>query len=125
MWLIDFPRPRQSRDYNNVIHNDLVFWSWILSGGQQSTFMLNTGPVDFQKDSVSSNEVGEERFPQILIKANLSTTVFQDIEAENTLRLKQPEEIESKKLTQLESEFSQAISLLEEVKEEGEDVDQD
>ena len=116
---------RQSRDYNNVIHNDLVFWSWVLSGGQQSTFMLNTGPVDFQKDSISSNEIGEERFPQILIKANLSTTVFQDIEAENTLRLKQPEEIESKKLTQLESEFSQAISLLEEGEEGGEDVNPD
>ena len=112
---------RQSRDYNNVVHNDLVFWSWVLSGGQQSTFMLNTGPIDRQKDSVSSDEKHQEQFPQILIKANLSTTVYQDIEAERTLRHKRPEEIESKKLTQLESEFSEAISLLEEV----EDVNSD
>ena len=108
---------RQSRDYNNVVHNDLVFWSRILSSGQQSTFALNTGPIDVQKDSVFSNKTHQEKFSQILIKANLSTTVFQDIEPEDALRHNLPEELESKKLTQLESEFSQAISLLEEVKD--------
>lgn len=112
---------RQSRDYNNVVHNDLVFWTWVLSDGQQSTFLLNTGPIDVQKDSVSSNKIHEEKSPQILIKANLSTTVFQNIEAEDGLRHKLPEELESKKLTQLESEFSQAISLLEEVEDANSD----
>ena len=98
---------RQSRDYNNVVHNDLVFWSWVLSGGRQSTFALNLGSTSDQEGSISSNEIHNENCPQILIKANVSTTVVQDVEAEDAL-------LEPKRLAQLESEFSQAISPLSE-----------
>ena len=98
---------RQSRDYNNVVHNDLVFWSWVLSGGQQSTFALNLGPTNNQEGSISSNEIYNKNGPQIIIKANLSTTIAQDVEAEDAL-------LEPKRLAQLESEFSQAISPLSE-----------
>ena len=35
---------RASRDYNNQVHNDLVFWSWILSGGEPGSFRLNSLP---------------------------------------------------------------------------------
>lgn len=105
---------RQSRDYNNTIHNDLVFWAWVLSGGQQSTFSLNLGPIVDQKDTISLDKTHKENDPQILIKANLSTTTVQDVEAEDPL-------LEPKRLAQLESEFSQAVSPLNEV----EDVNSD
>lgn len=35
---------RASRDYNNTVHNDLVFWAWVLSGAEQGSFVLCTGP---------------------------------------------------------------------------------
>ena len=98
---------RQSRDYNNVVHNDLVFWAWVLSGGQQSTFVLDLGPTSNQEDSISSNQMHNGNGSQILIKSNLSITVLQNEEAEDALR-------EPKQLAQLESEFSQAISPLSE-----------
>ena len=99
---------RQSRDYNNIIHNDLVFWTWILSSGQESTFALNLGSNINQDDSISSNKTQKKNTPQILIKSNLSTTIVQDVEAEDPL-------LEPKQLAQLESEFSQAVSPLSEV----------
>jgi len=36
---------RASRDYNNKVHTDLVFWSWVLSGGVQGLFALQMGPT--------------------------------------------------------------------------------
>ena len=105
---------RQSRDYNNTIHNDLVFWAWILSSGQESAFALNLGSNVDQNDSTSSNKTHKENMPQILIKSNLSTTMVQDVEAEDPL-------LEPRQLAQLESEFSQAVSPLSEV----EDVNSD
>ncbi len=112
---------RQSRDYNNVVHNDLVFWSWVLSGGQQSTFTLNINPTGAQESSNSLNEVHNGSSPQIFIKANLLTTVDQDVEPDSALHYRQIENLESNRLAQLESEFSQEISQLEEV----ENVDSD
>jgi hypothetical protein len=35
---------RASRDYNNTVHNDLIFWAWVLSGGEQGSFTLQMGP---------------------------------------------------------------------------------
>lgn len=75
---------REGRDYNNIVHNDLVFWAWVLSSGKHSTFALNTGPGDVQDSPVSLNEHHDSsNKPQILIKANLSTTVVHNVEAED------------------------------------------
>jgi len=32
---------RASRDYNSHVHNDLVFWTWVLSGGEAGSFALD------------------------------------------------------------------------------------
>ena len=72
------------------------------------------GPTTDQEGSISSHEIYKDDEPKILIKANVSTTVVQDVEAEDAL-------LESKQLSQLESEFSQAVSPLSEV----EDVNSD
>ena len=77
---------REGRDYNSIVHNDLVFWVWVLSGGKHSTFALQTGPGDVQDSQVSLNENhGSSNEPQILVKANLSTTVVRNVEAEDVL----------------------------------------
>ena len=112
---------RQSRDYNNIVHNDLVFWSWVLSSGQQSTFGLNINPTSAQESPNSLNKIHNGSSPQIVIKAKLSTVVDQDVEPDNALRHKQIEDLESNRLAQLESEISQKILQLEEV----EDVNSD
>lgn len=77
---------REGRDYNSIVHNDLVFWAWVLSGGKHSTFALQTGPGDVQDIPVSLNENHDSsNEPQILVKANLSTTVVRNVEAEDVL----------------------------------------
>lgn len=77
---------REGRDYNSIVHNDLVFWAWVLSGGKHSTFALQTGPRDVQDSPVSLNENHDSsNEPQILVKANLSTTVVRNVEAEDVL----------------------------------------
>ena len=35
---------RQSRDYNSSVHYNLVFWLWVLSGGDGDAFSLYDGP---------------------------------------------------------------------------------
>ena len=109
---------REGRDYNNTVHNDLVFWAWVLSGGQHSTFALNMGPGDAQDSPVSLNENHDgSNESQILVKANLSTTVVHNVEAEDALHYKHLEELERNRLAQLESEFAGEISQLPEVKD--------
>ena len=108
---------RQSRDYNNIVHTDLVFWSWVLSGGQQSTFALKIDPTSAQEGSNSLNHIHNGNGPQILIKANLLTIVDQDVESDNALHHKQIENLESNQLAELESKFAQEISQLEEVED--------
>ena len=77
---------REGRDYNNIVHNDLVFWAWVLSDGQHSTFALNMGHGDAQDSPVSLNENHDgSNEPQILIQAKLSTTVVHNVEAEDVL----------------------------------------
>ena len=65
----------QSRDYNNVVHNDLVFWTWVLSGGKHGTFVLDTGAPDITSDMVSENRMHKGNGHQILIRNNLSAVV--------------------------------------------------
>lgn len=109
---------REGHDYNNIVHNDLVFWASVLSDGQHSTFALKTGPGDAQDSPVSLNENHDgSNESQILIKANLSTTVVHNVEAEDALHYKHLEELERNRLARLESEFAGEISQLPEVKD--------
>ena len=109
---------REGRDYNNVAHNDLVFWTWVLSGGKHSTFMLNTDSTSTQTDMIPPDKIHKRNGNQIRIRANLSATVAADF-GDHAWGIKQVEKLETNRLAQLESEFSQAVSQLEKI----EDVD--
>lgn len=42
---------RQSRDYNSTAHYNLIFWLWVLSGGDADAFTLYDGPSPDALDS--------------------------------------------------------------------------
>ena len=109
---------REGRDYNNVVHNDLVFWTWVLSGGKHSVFVLNTDSIDTQTDMIPPDKIRKRNGNQIRIRANLSATVARDF-GDDARGIKRIEKLEENRLAQLESEVSQAVSQLEEM----EDVD--
>jgi len=85
---------RASRDYNSKVHMDLVFWSWVLSGGQQGGFALRMGPTqeDLKRQRKRVPGAAKERrgrktgllayavgrnSPQLLISSSLPTlTVY-------------------------------------------------
>ena len=109
---------REGRDYNNAAHNDLVFWTWVLSGEKHSIFVLNTDSTDTQTGMIPSDKIHRQNGNQIRIRASLSATVAPDF-GDDAWGIKQVEKLEANRLTQLESEFSQAVSQLEKI----EDVD--
>ena len=109
---------REGRDYNNVVHNDLVFWTWVLSEGKHSIFVLNTISTDTQTDVTPPDKIHKRNGNQIRIRANLSATVAPDF-GDDAWGIKQIEKLEANRLAQLKSEFSQAVSQLERI----EDVD--
>ncbi|RKU10049.1 hypothetical protein C6501_14095 [Candidatus Poribacteria bacterium] len=103
---------RQSRDYNNVVHNDLVFWAWVLSGGKHGTFALDTGPPDVKSDTVSKSKIHKGNGHQILIRNNLSAAVAPVMELDEAWGIGELEKLDTSELAQLESEISQTISQL-------------
>ena len=105
---------REGRDYNNVVHNDLVFWTWVLSGGKHSIFAFNTDPTSTQIGMISPDKIHKQNGNQIRIRANLSATVAPDF-GDDAWGIKQVEKLEENRLAQLESEFSQAVSQLEKI----------
>lgn len=46
---------RASRDYNNKVHTDLIFWTWILSNGEQGSIALSTGPTPDEWKSIKTS----------------------------------------------------------------------
>ncbi len=96
---------RQSRDYNNVVHNDLVFWTWVLSDEKHSTFALNTGPSDMQSRSTSVNEIHKLNGDQIRIRTNPSATVTLDF-GDDAWGIEPLEKLDVTQTRQLKSEFS-------------------
>ena len=106
-----FSTKRQSRDYNKVIHNDLVFWTQVLSGGKYGTFALNTDPVNRQMEIISANEMHKPDRNQIRIRANLSATVAPDF-GDDAWGIESLEKPDASQLAQLESEFSEEIPRL-------------
>lgn len=106
-----FSTKRQSRDYNNVVLNDLVFWTRVLSGGSHGTFALNTGPLNTQSGMVSADKIEEQNGEQIRIRANLSATIAFDF-GDDAWGIEPLEKLNAEQLAQLESEFSQMVSQL-------------
>lgn len=109
---------REGRDYNNVVHNDLVFWTRVLSEENHSIFVLNTDSTGTQTDMTPPDKIHKRNGNQIRISANLSATVAADF-GDEAWGIKQVEKLEANRLAQLESEVSQAVSQLEMI----EDVD--
>ncbi len=102
----------QSRDYNNVVHNDLVFWAWVLAGGKHGTFALDTGTPDIKSDMVSANKIHKGNGHQILIRNNLSAVVAPVMELDEAWGIGELEKLDTNELAQLESEISQTVSQL-------------
>ena len=109
---------REGRDYNNVVHNDLVFWTWVLSGENHSIFVLNMDLTETQTGMIPLDKIHRQDGNQIRIRSNLSATVAPDF-GDDAWGIKQVETLEANRLAQLESEFSQEVSQLEKI----EDVD--
>ena len=109
---------REGRDYNKVVHNDLVFWTRVLSEENHSIFVLNTDSTGTQTGMISPDKIHKRNGNQIRISANLSATVAADF-GDEAWGIKQVEKLEANRLAQLESEVSQAVSQLETI----EDVD--
>ncbi len=102
----------QSHDYNNVVHNDLVFWAWVLSGGKHGTFTLDIGTSDIKSDMVSDSRSHKDNGHQILIRNNLSAVVAPVIELDEAWGIGELEKLDTSELAQLESEILQTISQL-------------
>ena len=107
---------REGRDYNKVVHNDLVFWTWVLSDGKHNIFALNTDSIDTQTDMIPQDKIHKRNGNQIRIRANLSATVARDF-GDDAWGIKRIEKLEANQLAQLESEFSQEVSQLEKIKD--------
>lgn len=102
----------QSRDYNNVVHNDLVFWTRVISEGKQGTFALDTDASGIKSDTVSANKIHKVNGHQILIRNNLSAVVAPVVELDEAWGIGELEKLDSSELAQLESEISETISQL-------------
>jgi hypothetical protein len=115
-----------------------VFWTWVLSGEKQGTFVLNTGFTNVQTPMISENRIREIGGHQIRIRSGLSATVARDFgdeawgieqsgkldanyEADDVVVpgdfTEEFEKLGTEELEQLESEFTQAISQLEETED--------
>jgi len=86
---------RASRDYNSQVHNDLVFWSWVLSGGEPGSFRLSCLPrirtvVEDQEDATNQREAELEAqdlatrltSPAIVIRSQIPTINVTNLAAE-------------------------------------------
>jgi len=84
---------RASRDYNSQVHNDLVFWSWVISGGDPGSFQLVASPRprtlsdDACEDEIEAeNEVQELAnqltAPRILFRSQIPTINVTNLPAE-------------------------------------------
>ena len=102
---------REGRDYNDVVHNDLVFWTSVLSGGKHRICVYNTDSTGTQTGMIPPDKKHKHNGNQIRISANLSATVAPDF-GDDAWGIEPPEKLRASQLTQLESEFSEAVSQL-------------
>jgi hypothetical protein len=127
---------RASRDYNSKVHTDLVFWTWVLSGGEQGSFALQMGPSPGQlerarqlvpppskrqKAARNADDISvyttAENVPGILIKASLPTLTVYNLE-EASEEDDAGDDQESAERVELEDELA---ALAEEFEEQFED----
>ncbi|HKP38271.1 MAG TPA: hypothetical protein VJT71_15535 [Pyrinomonadaceae bacterium] len=114
---------RASRDYNSQVHNDLVFWSWVMSGGPGS-FQLTALPrprtfsSDASEDEIEAeNEVQQlaSRLaaPGILFRSQIPTINVTNLPAEAN-------DEAAEELTQREREYPEIEEELAAIAEEQE-----
>lgn len=86
---------RASRDYNSQVHNDLVFWSWVLAGGEPGNFTLTSLPrlkdsselqrmseQEQQAETAAQNIAQTVKAPTIAIKSSIPTITVSNVPAE-------------------------------------------
>lgn len=86
---------RASRDYNSQVHNDLVFWSWVLAGGEPGNFILTSvprlkNPSELQRMSEHEQQAEATAHiiaqmvvaPTIAIKSSIPTITVSNVPAE-------------------------------------------
>jgi hypothetical protein len=73
---------RASRDYNTAVHNDLYFWVWVLSGAEESSFVLNINPFypDEGTDAGETTQDVSGNMRTIRLSSALPTTTVADSE---------------------------------------------
>lgn len=62
---------RQSRDYNSSAHYNVIFWLWVLSGGDDDTFALYDGP---SPDALDTSFAGGDNRDEIVADDDDSET---------------------------------------------------
>lgn len=121
---------RASRDYNSKVHTDLIFWLWVLSGGNQGSFDLMMGPTPYEnskfqeilatvknkrissiKNNLSYYGMAANQ-PQITLRAALPTFTIHSLEEGSEDEVSDKQQLAE--LAELEEEMS---ALLEEIED--------
>jgi hypothetical protein len=116
---------RASRDYNNHVHNDLVFWTWVVSGGETGNFafdvsfdgIAHSAPSGDMKGTAKAKRAsrrGRETIiatitdaPRVVLAATLATSVVSSApEPDPDIA---PSEAESEEFPEIEEELSRII----------------
>ena len=116
---------RASRDYNGHVHNDLVFWTWVISGGEAGTFALDvitdgraystqTGdekgagkPKRTSRKSIESIIADADEAPRIVVSSSLATLLVSSPPEPDPDVL--PTEAESDEFPDIEEELSRIV----------------
>lgn len=128
---------RASRDYNSQVHNDLVFWSWVVSGGEPSSFSLShlprtkAQPADSQLsvDQLEADRVAFElamslKAPKIVLKSTIPTITVNNLAAEPDEQLSE-NRIEGTESLEVEEELARIAEEQELVVEAPDEDDDD
>ena len=116
---------RASRDYNNHVHNDLVFWTWVISGGDAGTFALDTvtdgtchparsdgkkpaaKPKRPRRKSVESIIADPAEAPRIVVSSSLATSLVSATPEPDPDVM--PVEAETEEFPDIEEELSRIV----------------
>lgn len=128
---------RASRDYNSQVHNDLVFWAWVLAGGERGSFSLthlprirsapdgdHLLPVPLSEETATDELARNLKSPAIVFKTNMPTVTVSNLaaEAENLMEgaLSDRDRAES---LEVEEELARIAEEHESVMDDGEEED--
>lgn len=117
---------RASRDYNSQVHNDLVFWSWVLSGGEPGSFGLTCLPrirsVSEESDRSEDQREADREAQDLAGRISPPTIVFRSqVPTINVTNLAaEADELVSEVLTEREREYREIEEELATLAEEQE-----